>query len=44
MEEFGRFILSIYVLVGLGSLVIIIYLISKRIEDKKREDFEKRDN
>lgn len=44
MEEFGRFILSIYVLIGLTSLVIIIYLISKRIEDKKREDFEDRDN
>jgi hypothetical protein len=27
-----------------GGVVLIIYLIAKRVEDKEKEDFEKRDN
>jgi uncharacterized membrane protein YuzA (DUF378 family) len=44
MDEVAQVIVGVYILIGIASLVIIIYLISKRIEDKKREDFEDRDN
>lgn len=40
----GEIILGIYVLIGLAVLAIIIYLIADRIQKRKNEDFEKRDN
>jgi phage shock protein PspC (stress-responsive transcriptional regulator) len=40
----GEIILGIYVLLGLAVLAIIIYLIADRIQKRKSEDFEKRDN
>lgn len=39
--------LGLFALYGVGllfTLIAIIYLIAKRIDDKKREDFEKREN
>jgi len=45
--ETAVFPLAIVALYGLGiiaSVVIIVYLIVKRIEDKKKETFEDRDN
>jgi len=44
METFTEILLSIYGVIGLAVLVIIVYLIFRRIEIKKKEDFEKRDN
>lgn len=46
MED-AVFPLAIILLYGLGiiaSIVIIIYLVVKRLEDKKKEDFEDLDN
>lgn len=37
-------ILFIYLFAGLIALFLLIYFIMKRIEDKEKEDFEKRDN
>ena len=37
-------ILFIYLMAGLIVLFLLIYFIMKRIEDKEKEDFEKRDN
>lgn len=37
-------ILGIQVLVWAAVLIILIYLVIRRIEIKKREDFEDRDN
>ncbi len=31
-------------IIVLTLLVLLIYFIAKRLDDKKREDFEKRDN
>lgn len=38
------FILFLYFMAGLIVLFLLVYFIIKRIEDKEREDFEKRDN
>ena len=37
-------ILSIEILIWAAVLIILIYLVVRRIEIKKREDFEDRDN
>jgi hypothetical protein len=44
MDNFPEIILSIYGLAGLVVLIIIIYLIIRRVKISKKEDFEKRDN
>jgi uncharacterized membrane protein len=44
MEEISITILFIYGLVLLAVIIILIYLLLKRLDDKKHEDFEKRDN
>jgi hypothetical protein len=44
MEVFPFVILGVYGLGGFALLVLLIYFIIKRIEAKKLEDFEKRDN
>jgi hypothetical protein len=44
MDNFTEIMLSIYGLAGLVVLIIIIYLIIRRIRISKEEDFEKRDN
>ena len=44
MDTATSLILSLYGLAGLGILVVIVYLIIRRIKIKKKEDFEKRDN
>jgi hypothetical protein len=44
MNAFPFFIAAIYGLLGLLAFVAIIYLIVKRIDEKQREDFEKRSN
>ena len=39
--------IGVMLLYGLGilaAIALIIYMIAKRIDDKQREDFEKRDN
>ena len=39
--------IGVILLYGLGilaAIAIIIYFIAKRVDDKQREDFEKRDN
>ena len=38
------FILFLYFMAGLIVLFLLVYFIIKRIEEKEREDFEKRDN
>ncbi|MCB0401300.1 MAG: hypothetical protein KDD41_04405 [Flavobacteriales bacterium] len=40
----GIFILFLYIAGAVFVVGALIYLIVKRIEDKKHEDFEKRDN
>lgn len=40
----GEIILGIYAVIGLAVLAIIIYLIADRIQKRKKENFEKRDN
>lgn len=40
----SHLILYAYGLVWVGVIVIIIYLIIKRLKNKKSEDFEKRSN
>jgi hypothetical protein len=37
-------IMSIQILIWAAVLIILIYLVIRRIEIKKREDFEDRDN
>lgn len=44
MDWLTKLILSIHGLIWGGALVIIIFLIFRRIKLKKKEDFEKRDN
>jgi hypothetical protein len=38
------FVTAFYTLLALGSIALLIYFIMKRIEDKNKEDFEKRNN
>jgi hypothetical protein len=39
------FIISgMYIIVGLFLAIALVFFIVKRLEDKKKEDFEKRDN
>lgn len=44
MEAISLGIIFLYGLGILLAVVALIYFIAKRIDDKKREDFEKRDN
>lgn len=44
MDPAGKVILTIYAIIGLLVIVALIYLIDKRLKDKKKETFEKRDN
>lgn len=44
MEVVGILIFGLYGLGILISIAIIIFLIAKRIDDKGKEKFEKRDN
>lgn len=37
-------IIALYVIIGLGLFAGLIYVIVKRVEDKEKEDFERRDN
>ncbi|HPD65191.1 MAG TPA: hypothetical protein P5050_05050 [Bacteroidia bacterium] len=40
----GGFIMSLLsVIIPVGLVVLLIYLIYKRLKDKEKEDFEKRD-
>lgn len=40
----GGFILSLLsVVIPVGLIILLIYLIYKRLKDKEKEDFEKRD-
>lgn len=41
---FAWMIIVLYILGGLGLLAGLIYVIVKRLEDRDKEDFEKRDN
>ena len=38
------FVIAFYSFLALGAIGLIIYLIIKRIEDKDKETFEKRNN
>jgi len=40
----GKLIFFIYGLFGLAVVVLLIYLLVKRLDNEKKEDFEKRDN
>jgi len=40
----GKWIFFIYGLFGLAVVVLLIYLLIKRLDNEKKEDFEKRDN
>jgi uncharacterized membrane protein YhaH (DUF805 family) len=44
MDAIPFFIAAAYGFIGLLVFVALIYLIVKRIDDKQREDFEKRSN
>lgn len=44
MDAIPFFIAAAYGFIGLLVFVALIYLIVKRIEEKQREDFEKRSN
>ncbi len=44
MEAIGDIIISAYSLCWGAAFVILIYLVFRRIEIKKTEDFEKREN
>lgn len=44
MDLIVGFMFSLYGLFALFCLIALIYFIVKRLDDKKREDFEKRDN
>jgi len=44
MECFVKGILMIEGIIFLAILIVLIYLIVRRIEDKGKETFEKRDN
>jgi hypothetical protein len=40
----GVLISSLVVIVPIGLVLLILYLIYKRLKDKEKEQFEKRDN
>jgi hypothetical protein len=40
----GIVISSLVILVPIGLVILILYLIYKRLKDKEKEQFEKRDN
>jgi uncharacterized membrane protein YhaH (DUF805 family) len=44
MDAIPFFIAAAYGFIGLLVFVALIYLIVKRLDDKQREDFEKRSN
>lgn len=44
MDAIPFFIAAAYGFIGMLVFVALIYLIVKRIDDKQREDFEKRSN
>jgi uncharacterized membrane protein len=44
MEAAAIVMIGLYAIGAIASIVIIIYLIVKRLEEKKKEDFEDRDN
>ena len=44
MEEIPFMVFSVFAILAIASLFVIVYLIAKRLDDKKRENFEKRDN
>lgn len=44
METIPYVIGGLYVFGAIAAVVIIIFLIFKRIEEKKKEDFDDRDN
>ena len=44
MNTASTIILGVYGLAGLAIVILIVYLIIRRIKIKKDEDFEKRDN
>ncbi len=44
MEGFPMVVLILYALIGVIAVVALIYFIAKRIENKKNETFEDRDN
>lgn len=37
-------VVLLYALGIIAAIVLLVYFIAKRVDDKKREDFEKRDN
>lgn len=37
-------VILLYALGIIAAIVLLVYFIAKRIDDKQREDFEKRDN
>lgn len=41
---FAWLVVVVYVVIGLALLAGLIYVIIKRLEDREKEDFEKRDN
>ena len=40
----GKLLFFIYGLFGFAVVVLLIYLLVKRLDNEKKEDFEKRDN
>lgn len=44
MTNLGIIILAIQAILFLAAFVAIVYLIARRIDKKKKETFEKRDN
>ena len=44
METIPYVIGGVYVLGAIAAIIIIIFLIFRRIEEKKKEDFDDRDN
>jgi len=44
MNILPQLILFIYGGIGIIILILLIYFIIRRIDEKKKEDFEKRDN
>jgi hypothetical protein len=44
MDRIGEIILGLYALAALVIIVLLIYLIDRRIKIKRKENFEDRDN
>jgi hypothetical protein len=44
MDTGAKVILSLYAFGAVVVIILLIYLIDKRIKDRDKEDFEKRDN